>query len=418
MLSGTPPTVVDVEVGSTAWSAAFVQHLKDNSLGTVGYTIPNGSSAQSASLAWTNIDQVHIRFSEDVYVDEADLSLSGVNAVAYEFSDFHYDPIGHVATWTLVAPLTKDRLRLDLDADGMDPVVDPDANILDGEWTNNVSTTSGNGTAGGDFQFNFNVLPTDVNSSGSVSLLDYLSILQLDGKTTSSSGYIASRDVNGSGTINSSDWNEAYARLLHALPSGSPAGTNNDAPTTSGVNRVAISNAAVDVAISLAANFGDLESGGNGLTYTIRSNSNASLFDTSTINPTTKQLVLNAASGVSGRATIVLRATDPNGLFVDSPVTVDVNRENLAPEIWNFDISHVGGSLYVVSGDVFDPDDDVSDFIVKFWNVFDIRSAVNQNGHFEFAVNLGDPEWDWEFAVTSDPHTLQSQVAFEFVGVT
>jgi hypothetical protein len=418
MLSGTPPKVVDVEVGSTSWSPAFVQHLKDNSLGTVGYSIPTGSSAQSASLTWTNVDQIHILFSEDVDVDKADLSLSGINTVAYEFSDFHYEPLQHVATWTLVAPLGKDRLRLDLDTDGTDPVIDLDANILDGEWTNNVSTISGNGTVGGDFQFNFNVLPTDVNNSGSITAFDYFWILQLDGKSTSSSGYLANRDINGSGTINSVDWSEALARLSDSLPTGSPAGTNNDAPTSSGIARVEINNAAVDVAISLPVSFGDLESGGNGLTYSIRSNSNASLFDTATINPSTKQLVLNTVNGVSGRASIVVRATDPNGLFVETPVTVDVSRQNLGPAILNFKVTHLGDWSFAVSGDVVDPDDDVSDFIVRLWNVFDLRSAVNENGHFDFFVVIEDPNWNWEFACTSDPHGLQSQVVYSFVGLT
>jgi hypothetical protein len=305
-----------------------------------------------------------------------------------------------------------------LDTDGTDPVADFDSNILDGEWTNNVSTTSGNGTAEGDFQFNFNVLPTDVNNSGSITVFDYFWILQLDGKSTSSSGYIANRDVNGSGTINSADWNEALARLNDSLPTGSPAGTNNDAPTASGIARVEINNPAVDVAVSLPASFGDLESGGNGLTYSIRSNSNASLFDTATINPTTKQLVLNTVNGVSGRATIVLRATDPGGLFVETPVTVDVSRQNLGPGIWNFKVTHLGDWTFAVSGDVVDPDDDVSDFIVQFWNVFNLRSAVNENGHFDFVVVMEDPDWDWEFAVTSDPHSLQSQVVYSFVGLT
>ena len=87
---------------------------------------------------------------------------------------------------------------------------------------------------------NFNVLPTDVNNTGNITSYDYVYIRQLDGKSTTSTGYIAKRDVNGDGVINSTDWQEALDRAYQALPSGSPAGTYNDAPTTSGFDLIQI----------------------------------------------------------------------------------------------------------------------------------------------------------------------------------
>jgi hypothetical protein len=418
LLSGTPPTVVKVEVASTAWSEAFVEYLQTSGQGTNGYSIPRGSSGQAASLTWTNLDQVIITFSEDVEVDAADLSLSGINTTAYQFADFRYEPMAHVATWTLGAPLDKDRLRLDLDAGGADPVRDLDGNVLDGEWTNNVSTVSGDGTAGGDFQFNFNVLPTDVNNTGNITSYDYVYIRQLDGKSTTSAGYIAKRDIDGNGLIDSNDWQEALDRALEALPSGSPAGTNNDAPTTSGFDLVQINDASVDVAISLVSGFGDAESGSSGLTYSILSNSNSALFDTASINSSTQQLVLNAANAASGRATIVVRAMDAGGLFVDTPITIDVDRENQAPEIINYVCASAGFGTWVISGDVTDADDDVSNFIVQFSGVFTIRSAVDEFGHFEFAVILDDDPQGVEYAITHDPHGLASNTPFGVIGMT
>ena len=188
LLSGSPPQVITVEVGSTAWSSAFVQFLQNTAQGTNGYSIPKGSSAQSASLTWKNIDRVMITFNKDVNIDINDLTLSGVNMVAYQFSGFHYDPHTCVASWTLTAPINKDRLRLELNADGLDPVTDLDGNRLDGEWTNNVSTISGNGSEGGNFGFHINVLPDDVTNTGTVSSYDYVYIRQLDGKSTTSTG--------------------------------------------------------------------------------------------------------------------------------------------------------------------------------------------------------------------------------------
>ena len=302
MLSGNAPKVVDIEVAGTSWSSAFVGYLQSHGMGTNGYSIPQGSSAQSASLTWTNINQIILTFDKDVIVKAADLSISGINSTTYGFSDFHYDPQTYVATWTLNAAIYKDRFRLDLDANGADPVRDLSGNVLDGEWTNNSSTVSGNGTAGGDFQFNFNVLPTDVNNSGGITSYDYVFIRQLENKLTTSVGYVAGRDVDGSGTIDAIDWLEALTRASQSLPGGSAAGTNNDAPTTSGLTRIQISDAAVDIALSLLAGFGDAENGSSGLTYSIVSNSDASLFDSVAINQSTKELIVNAASSVSGRA--------------------------------------------------------------------------------------------------------------------
>jgi len=418
MLSGSPPTVTKVEVSSTSWSSAFVQYLKTANLGTNGYSIPTGSSSQSASLTWKNINQVSITFSEDVQVDAADLSLSGINHATYSFGAFHYDPQARVATWTLSSYLDKDRYRIDLDTNGANPVRDLDGNVLDGDWTNNSSTVSGNGTAGGDFQFNFNVLPTDVNNTGNITTYDYTYIRQLDGKSTSSSGYIAGRDINGDSVINSTDWQEALNRMGQSLPGGNPAGTNNDAPTTQGFSLVQITDSDIDVAISLLSGFRDAESGSSGLTYSILSNNNPSLFDTAAINSSTQELTLNAASGASGRATLNVRGMDPGGLYVDTTITVDVNYQNQAPQISNLTLSDVGTQTWVISGDVSDPDDDVSNFIVSFYGAINTRSAVDSNGHFVFSMvvdeNTDGPVW----AVTTDPHGAQSNTPFGEIYMT
>jgi hypothetical protein len=168
----------------------------------------------------------------------------------------------------------------------------------------------------------------------------------------------------------------------------------------------------------LLSNFDDYESSSSGLTYTIVSNSNSALFDSASINSSTNQLVLNAASNASGRATIVVRATDSSGLSVDMPVTIDVDRENQAPEILNFNCAYAGPGTWVISGDVVDADDNVAKFIVEFSGVFVIRSAVDETGHFEFAIILeGDPQ-GLAYAITYDPHGLASNSPFGVIGMT
>ena len=93
LLSVTPPSVTDVTVSSTDWSSSFFDYLQANSLGSEGYSIPTGSTAQSLPLPWNNVNQIKITFSEDVNVDAADFSLSGVNNVAFTVNSFFTTPL-------------------------------------------------------------------------------------------------------------------------------------------------------------------------------------------------------------------------------------------------------------------------------------------------------------------------------------
>ncbi len=113
-----------------------------------------------------------------------------------------------------------------------------------------------------------------------------------------------------------------------------------------------------------------------------------------------------------------IRGTDAGGLFVDTTITVDVVRDNAAPEIINFIPSYVGGGTWILSGDVVDADDDVSNFIVEFSGVYTTRSAVDENGHFEFAIILDEVDWGWEYAITYDSHGAQSNEPFTDIGIT
>jgi hypothetical protein len=126
-------------------------------------------------------------------------------------------------------------------------------------------------------------------------------------------------------------------------------------------------------------------------------------------------MILNAASGASGRAKIVLRGTDAGGVLVDTPDTVDVIYQNQAPSI-TLSIEYLGSDTWWVSGAVSDSDDDESDFLVILYNVFEMRSAVDQFGHFEFAVILDEETEGWEYAITYDLHGAQSNVVFAEVG--
>lgn len=224
------PQVVGVLLSSTSWSSGFTSYLQSTGLGSGGYQVPTGSAAQTDEQPWTNINQVKIRFDRDVVIDQYDLSLTGVNVSQYSFANFSYDAATYTATWTLSSAIAKDRMLIDLAGDGYDPVRDTAGNALDGEWTNNVSTTSGNGIAGGDFQFAFNVLPGDVNRSGMVLGNDAVAVQNAQFLNTNSPGYSPLLDVNGSGIILGNDAVLVQNRQFNSLPAGQPAGTNNDQP--------------------------------------------------------------------------------------------------------------------------------------------------------------------------------------------
>ena len=144
-------------------------------------------------------------------VDKADLILSGINTAAYNVSGgtFSYDPVTFTATWTLPQVIGRDKLLLRLNADGSNPIQDAAGNRLDGEWTNPTSEAqassdtypSGNGTAGGDFVFRFNVLPADANQDSAVDISD-LSAL---GQHWQQAGNPAQGDFTGNGVVDISD---------------------------------------------------------------------------------------------------------------------------------------------------------------------------------------------------------------------
>ena len=184
LVDATAPVINGVYVRGSDWSAGFLSYLGTSGLGSsdLGYAIPVGSGAQLNPLPWSNINEISIAFNEDVLVQKNDLLLSGINVSSYDVasSTFVYDPAIFTATWTMAAPLANDRLSLALNADGPGPITDLAGNALDGEWLNPATTTStssdtwpsGNGAAGGNFTFLFNVLPGDINHDGLVNGVD------------------------------------------------------------------------------------------------------------------------------------------------------------------------------------------------------------------------------------------------------
>ena len=240
------PQVNQVYVSSTQWDPEFKQHLADEGLGDAQYGYAISDRDQLNELPWINLNQISIRFSEQVQVDANDLQIRGVNQLNYPIdpASFTYNSATRTATWRL-APGTffeKDRLLLDLDGDEANGVRDTDGNLLDGEWQNPTGNQgggqgqsggdrfpSGNGSPGGDFRFRFNVLAGEVDRNGVVVANDLSDVKKkffstTDRPLTGQNRYSPFYDVEGSGEILANDFSEVKKRFFNTLPQGEPSG--------------------------------------------------------------------------------------------------------------------------------------------------------------------------------------------------
>jgi YVTN family beta-propeller protein len=225
----TPPTVTRVLVASSAWSSGFL-----SSLGGLGYAIPQGAN-QVRSLPWTNLNRVIVEFSENVVVAQGNMTLVGVAVPNYGFvpGSFVYDAVAHRATWTTSQYLTLDKLLVDLDGNTAAAVVDAAGNRLDGDWINPTwnppsapvggdTWPSGNGAAGGDFHFRFNVVPGDGDQNGKVEIFDAGGIKSRLQTVPGQPNYSWFYDFDGSGKIDIFDAGTVKGRLQQQLPAGEP----------------------------------------------------------------------------------------------------------------------------------------------------------------------------------------------------
>lgn len=411
------PTVVDFQVGSTAWTSDFVNYLYTHSVGDGGYRVPTGSSSQVKSLPWSNIDKLSVTFSEDVNVLENHLSLTGVSVASVSFSHFEYDPRSFTATWTLSAALPKNSYRFEIDGDGMSPVRDLAGNALDGEWTTSTTSyPSGNGTSGGDFAFDFRVLPGDFNQSTSVDTWDYFASTSRNGLTTSSSSYSPFADIDGSGSHTTADSTNIQGRIGNGYPVGSPVGASNDAPTSVGWRAVSVNANAVDAAFDLWGDFADAETADNALTYQITSTSNASVWSSQSINAVTGKLHLTPALNATGFSTIVVTATDSVGQKSSAKYIVDLGGVNQVPEVVDFYAQQGLLDELIINGYI-DDDGYVEGMFVEFTGAISGRAYVKADGTFTFTVDLPPTEWGHAWATIVDWHEAESLAFRGWAGV-
>jgi hypothetical protein len=212
----TPPTVSNVYVRGTGWSSSYLSSLVSAGLGdaTYGYRIPTGS-AQLKPFGWNNLNQVSITFNENVNITQNALTINGANVATYGITGFTYNAATKTATWTLATPLTGDAITLHLAGTGANAVKDTAGNYLDGNWTDGVSTVSGDGVSGGDFVFGFKTLSADTNGDNTVNFADFVSLSNNYGAANVGPG---GGDFNGDGATNFADFVILSNNYGHTAP--------------------------------------------------------------------------------------------------------------------------------------------------------------------------------------------------------
>jgi hypothetical protein len=213
------PTVTDVIVSSSTANQTYHPPYY--------FSTVDGSGDQLKTVPVGAADTVQIQFSEDVTnISSTSLTLTGLaygNLPTLATGGFSYNSTTHIATWHYASAFPADQFLISLS----DSVTDTSTNQLDGEWTNPFSVTttnaavsefpSGDGTAGGKFNFVFTILPGDADRDNWASTADYLIIQQYPGGTTRTFGQ---GDFNGDATVNGSDqslWNSNLGKKLKDL---------------------------------------------------------------------------------------------------------------------------------------------------------------------------------------------------------
>lgn len=186
----TPPRVQRVIVGSSQWSAAFIDTIDGGGMGA-GNGLGLELTASSGAVPWANVDRVYIQFSENV----SNLSASTIDlkdSVGQVARTVSYNTNQFLATVSLGAGVSFAKLGLAV----ADTVSDTSGNRLDGDAS---------GTAGGMFAFRFDVLAADGDRDGRVTAADLSGFSQAFNQQAGAAGFNAAYDWNGDGRITAGD---------------------------------------------------------------------------------------------------------------------------------------------------------------------------------------------------------------------
>jgi hypothetical protein len=221
------PKVISVIVSSTL-PTSYVNPVYDfNELNPDG-TARVGSGTQLKTVDVGRANRIGIRFSEDVSVTASDFQIIAVNRVV-ALPSMTFEALGAgnnlTASWTFTSTLATPELCAQYLIRVRDSVTNS-FGALDGEWINPGKTStmastnvfpSGNGTAGGHFEFVFGLLPGDMNRDSDVNFTDLSGFGQALTDPNSDPSLDRMADVNGDGGANFSDNTPFSNQVLHSL---------------------------------------------------------------------------------------------------------------------------------------------------------------------------------------------------------
>lgn len=199
-----PPPKLEGAYIRGAWQQATLDAMAAEGAGDAawGFRLIDGANqvAYASSVIWGSADRLTLRFSEAVNVSSNSLVLydsQNRQIVANSFAMLD----DRTAQWQF-GVLTANKYWFQVTAAS---VADLNGATLDGEWTTSQATYAGagDGLAGGDLNFRFNVLPGDVNVNGAVNVSDVIALRSRLGQPIGPTTWRS--DLNVSGGINVSD---------------------------------------------------------------------------------------------------------------------------------------------------------------------------------------------------------------------
>jgi hypothetical protein len=211
-----PGTAASIPIFDSENAPQVVNVIVSGSLSThapFSFATVDGSGLQLRTVPVGAADTISIVFSEDVNVVASNLRLVGLQTGNVPtLAEFNYDMATMTATWRFEGWTLGDQYYISLS----DAVTDIEGNRLDGEWVNPAarSTTnaavsefpSGDGNAGGTFNFVATLLGGDFNLDGIVNSTD-ADLISANWTNEWIEGILfTDGDANGDGWVNSGDF--------------------------------------------------------------------------------------------------------------------------------------------------------------------------------------------------------------------
>ncbi|KAA5540459.1 hypothetical protein FYK55_20830 [Roseiconus nitratireducens] len=187
----TPPQVLAVIAGSTAWDPVFIDAVDGGGVGA-----GNGLGIQLSdqlAVPHSQMDRLYVQFDQDMApVTANDFEVLGTVQGGIPVVNVLYSAATQTAELQLGAVIGFDKIRLAVS----DALQNQAGQSLDGD---------GNGSPGGVLDLRFNVSPGDINGDGQVFTTDLAIWQSAFNALPQDANYDAAADINGDGQIFTTD---------------------------------------------------------------------------------------------------------------------------------------------------------------------------------------------------------------------